>query len=331
MIFSNPIHLLWILVLAIVAIYDCLTGGKRLFTPLFDKELSTCMLRNWESRKFYIKKGLFYSGLFFLIIAMAQPQWGKKEKILSKAGIDIALCFDVSKSMLAKDLKPNRLSNAMASLNLLIDQLVGNRLALVAFAGTSFVECPLTSDMNAIKLFLDSIKCDLIQVPGTNIGEAIDTSVQALGKSRNSKAIILITDGEDLYGKARTAAKKAKSKGIRIYPIGIGTNMGEPVPEIDGNGNEVGVKRDEKGEIVISRLDSALLNWIARKTGGKAFFVGDKGSTLPGLMTAIALLPKQGIKNSFTTTNNDQFQIFLFLSIVCFAVEFVLSTRRYCS
>ncbi|OIP37356.1 hypothetical protein AUJ95_08250 [Candidatus Desantisbacteria bacterium CG2_30_40_21] len=286
------------------------------------------MLRNWEIRKFYIKKGLFYSGLFFLIIAMSQPQWGKKEKILSNTGIDIALCFDVSKSMLAKDLKPNRLSNVRASLNLLVDQLVGNRLALVAFAGTSFVECPLTSDINAVKLFLDSINCDLIQAPGTDIGGAIDTSAQALGKSRNSKAIILITDGEDLYGKARAAAKEAKNKGIRIYPIGIGTNMGEPVPEIDGNGNEIGVKRDEKGEIVISRLDSVLLNWIAKETGGKAFFVGDKGSTLPELMMAIALLPKQGIKNSITTRYNDQFQIFLFLSIVCFAVEFVLSTRR---
>ncbi|MFH1897208.1 MAG: VWA domain-containing protein [Candidatus Desantisbacteria bacterium] len=177
MIFSNPIHLLWILILAGIAIYDCLTGGKKLFAPLFGKELFPVMLRNWDERMFYFKKGLFYAGIFFLVIAMAQPQWGNKEKVLSKAGIDIVFAIDVSNSMRVKDLKPNRLSNAKASLNLLIDQLAGNRLALVAFAGTSFVECPLTADMNAIKLFLDSIKWDLIQVPGTDIGGAIHDSV----------------------------------------------------------------------------------------------------------------------------------------------------------
>ncbi|KAF0133002.1 MAG: uncharacterized protein FD145_1477 [Candidatus Saganbacteria bacterium] len=322
MIFSNPMHLLWIIILAGIIIYDYFTGGKKLFSPLFEKELYPVMLKNWDEKMFYIKKGLFYSAIFFLIIAMSQPQWGKKDEILSAPGIDIVFAIDVSKSMLAKDLKPNRLENAKSSLNLLLDQLAGNRLALVAFAGTSFIECPLTSDIGAVKLFLSSIRPDLIPVPGTDIGGAIKTSARAFGESKNSKAIILITDGEDLAGNA------ASVKGIRIYPIGIGTSLGEPVPEIDENGNEVGVKRNEKGEVVVSRLDEKLLNEIARNSGGQAFFVGDRGSTLPELMGAIAMLPKQKIKGSFSSEYNDHFQIFIFLSIICLAAEFILTSRR---
>ncbi|MEK7274159.1 MAG: VWA domain-containing protein [Candidatus Desantisbacteria bacterium] len=328
MIFYNPKHLLWLIVLIGIAIYDYLTGGKKLFSPLFGKELFPIMLKNWDERKYYTKKGLFYAGMFFLIIAMAQPQWGKGDRILSAPGMDIVFAIDVSKSMLSKDIKPNRLENAKNSLNLLIDQLYGNRLALVAFAGTGFIECPLTTDIGAVKLFLDSIRCDLIPVPGTDIGGAIHSAIAAFGDSTNSKAIILITDGEDLSHKARKEAKAAKDKNIRIYPVGIGTAMGETVPELDSNGYEIGVKRDRNGEIVVSRLDKVLLTEIARVTNGKAFFVKDKARTLPELMAAIATLPKQKIKSSLTTEHKERFQIFAALSIICFIAEFVLSTRR---
>ncbi len=328
MIFFNPEHLLWLLVLIGIAIYDYLTGGKKIFLPLFGKKLFPVMLKNWDEQRYYLKKGLFYAGMFFLIIAMAQPQWGKGDKTLSASGMDIVFAIDVSKSMLSMDIKPNRLENAKGSLNLLIDQLYGNRLALTAFAGTSFIECPLTTDIRAVKLFLDSIKCDLIPVPGTDIGMAIHAAAAAFGDSTNSKAIILITDGEDLAHKARKEAKAAKDKGIRIYPVGIGTVMGETVPEFDETGREIGVKRDKNGEIVVSRLDTILLTKIAHITGGKAFFVRDKATTLPELMAAIAMLPKQRIKSSLTTEHKERFQIFVALSILCFMVEFVLSTRR---
>ncbi|MBU0701741.1 VWA domain-containing protein [bacterium] len=328
MIFFNPKHLLWLLVLVGIAVYDYLTGGKRLFVPLFKKELFPVMLIHYDERRYYIKKILFYAGMFFLIIAMAQPQWGKGDKTLSLPGMDVVFAIDVSKSMLSKDIKPNRLENAKNSLNLLIDQLSGNRLALVAFAGTSFIECPMTTDIGAVKLFLDSIRWDLIPVPGTDIGGAIQTAAHVFGNSTNSKAIILITDGDDLAHKAMEEAKRAKGKGIRIYPIGIGSAIGETVPEIDSNGREIGVKRDKNGEIVISRLNEALLTEIAHTTGGKAFFVRDKGTTLPELMAAIATLPKQGIKNSFSTEHKERFQIFIALSIICLMAEFVLSTRR---
>jgi len=328
LIFFNPKHLLWLLVLVGIVIYDCLTGGKKLFMPLFGKELFPVMLRNWDERMYYLKKGFFYAGIFFLIIAMAQPQWGKEKKTLSLPGMDVVFAIDVSKSMLSKDIKPNRLENAKDSLKLLIDQLSGNRLGLVAFAGTSFIQCPLTTDIEAVKLFLDSINWDLIPVPGTDIGGAIDTAIKSFGNSTSSKAIIIITDGEDLARKAIRAAKKAKEHNIRIYPIGIGTILGEPVPEIDNNGQEIGVKRDKKGEIIISRLDEVLLTKIADITGGNAFFVRTQGTTFPELMAAITALPKQGIKTSFSTEHKERFQIFIALSIICLMAEFVLSTRR---
>jgi len=328
MIFFNPKHLLWLFVLVGMFIYDYLTGGKKVFIPLFSKDLFPVMLKNWDERRYYLKKGLFYTGIFFLIIAMAQPQWGKENKTFSLPGMDVVFCFDVSKSMLSKDIKPNRLENAKKSLELLIDQLSGNRLALVAFAGTSFIECPLTSDIGAVKLFLNSINWDLIPLPGTDIGKALDTCIAAFGDSTNSKAIIIITDGEDLAQRARKSAKRAKENNIRIYPVGIGTALGDTVPEIDSNGKEIGVKRDKNGEVVLSRLDETLLRKIADITGGKAFFVRDKTTTFPELMAAINTLPKQGMKRYFFTEHKERFQIFMAISIICLLVEFGLSTRR---
>ncbi|MBU0630324.1 MAG: VWA domain-containing protein [Candidatus Margulisbacteria bacterium] len=326
MIFAKAFYLWLLPILLALAGYEWRKRGRA--NPLFDRELGPLMLRNFDRQKRYLRKVLFYAGLFFLIIALAKPQWGEREQVLTTPGIDMVFAVDVSKSMLATDLKPSRLENARQALRLLTMQLAGNRLGLVAFAGSSFVECPLTGDVGAVQLFLDSLAPGLIPVPGTDLGGAIHTAVQAFDNSPTSKAIILITDGEDLAGGARGAAGEAAGAGIKIFPIGIGTAVGETVPEVDENGRVIGLKRDKKGELVVSRLDLDLLNEIAGKTGGKAFFVSSGGSTLPELMAAIATLPKNKITQKLGYQYYDRFQIFLFLAFVCLAVEFILSERK---
>ena len=315
MILINAVHLLWLLVLAVLIILEFLFLKRREkdLNLLFKRELRELMLKQWDARKFYLKKVLFFLALFFLIIALAQPQWGKREETLARPGIDVIFAIDVSRSMLAEDLRPNRLENAKGALAMLSDQLAGNRLGLLAFAGSSFLECPLTADIGAVKLFLEAVTPDLIPVPGTDIGGAMRTAVRAFGESKNSKAVILITDGEDLYGGALAAAKEAAGSGVRLYPVGIGTELGAPVPGKPS---------------VVSRLDARLLTEMARSTGGSAFFVGERGTALPGLMAAIASLPRQSIKQLLAHEYNDHFQIFILLSILCLLAEFVIMERK---
>jgi Ca-activated chloride channel homolog len=184
------------------------------------------------------------------------------------------------------------------------------------------------ADIGAVLMFLESVGPDLIPVPGTDIGSAIRTAINAFGQSGTGKAIVLITDGEDLLGGARSAADEAASKGIRIFPVGIGSEGGEPVVDVDEEGNVRGFKKDKKGEIVVSRLDVNLLNEIAKKTGGQAFFVTDRGTSLSNLMGAVALLPKSQIKHQSNYGYQEQFQIFIFLSLVCLLAEFLMTERK---
>ena len=311
MIFARAVYLWLLPVLLMIAWYELKPG--KWSNHLFGRELKPLMLRLLDERKRLIKKLLFFAGMFFLVIALAQPQWGERGELLSVPGIDIIFAVDVSKSMLAEDLRPNRLENAKGALAMLSDQLAGNRLGLLAFAGSSFLECPLTADIGAVKLFLEAVTPDLIPVPGTDIGGAMRTAVRAFGESKNSKAVILITDGEDLYGGALAAAKEAAGRGVRLYPVGIGTELGAPVPGKPS---------------VVSRLDARLLTEMARSTGGSAFFVGERGTALPGLMAAIASLPRQSIKQLLAHEYNDHFQIFILLSILCLLAEFVIMERK---
>jgi Ca-activated chloride channel family protein len=330
MIFAAPYNLLWLVVLLLLLLVEFVGSRKTgyLRWGLFGRELEEIMMGNFDRRKHLWKKVLLFLAVFFLIIAISRPQWGRKEEVLNVPGMDIVFAVDVSKSMLVKDVKPNRIENAKSALALLADGLVGNRIALVAFAGSNFIECPLTPDIGAVKIFLDALNPNLIPVPGTDIGGAIHTAVKAFGETATSKAIILITDGEDLHGGARSAANEAAGKNIKIYPVGIGTPLGEPVPLLDENGNEAGWEKDRKGEFVVSRLDSALLEDLAKKTGGRAFFVGEGGSTFPELMAALSSLPKQKIKQSIFYEYKDRFQIFVFLSLLCLMVEYAMTARK---
>lgn len=316
MIFENGMVLLFLLLLGGIIALEYYFYKQRLIQldRLFKRELAPVMLRYFDPKIYWRKRILFILALFFLILALARPEWGRKEQQLIAPGIDIVFTVDVSKSMLAADLKPNRLEDSKRALGLLSSQLAGNRLALVAFAGSSFIECPLTSDIGAIDLFLDSINPNLIPVPGTDIGGAIRTALQAFGESANSKAIVLITDGEDLNGSARSVADEAAGQKVKIFPVGIGTTVGEIVPGLD--------------KVVVSRLDTALLNDLAAKTGGKAFFVGDGSSSLPQLMGAISALPKSKLTAKLGYQYEDRFQIFVFLSLLCLILEFIWSERK---
>lgn len=266
--FGQPEYLLFLIgVAGLIALL--IWGGRRRRRDagrFVDATLLSRLLppRAWEQQR---KKAAFIVlTMFFFILALAQPRWGYEWEDLKQEGVDIVVAVDVSHSMLATDIKPSRLERARHEVADLIGMLEGDRIGLVAFAGTAFLQCPLTLDYNAATMFLNVLDTDLIPVQGTAVGAALRTAVDAFSDlEKKSKAVILITDGEDHEGNALAAAQYAKEQGVKVFVIGIGGPEGAPIPDPQRGR---GFKRDAQGEIVLTRLDETVLQQVAVQTGG---------------------------------------------------------------
>jgi len=272
---------------------------------------------------------LILLGIFFLLFSLARPQLGTKLALMKREGVDIVIAIDVSFSMMAEDIKPNRLEKAKQEVNGLISRMRGDRVGLVAFAGVPFVQCPLTLDYSAAKLFLDIIDVNLIPQPGTAIGDAIRTSIEAFNqKERKYKVLILLTDGEDHDSDPLGAAEEAAKEGIRIYTIGIGSVQGEPIPLKNNQGLVTGFRKDKEGSVVVSRLDEVTLQKIALTTGGKYYHATSGEMELDKIYDEISKMEKKELEGRLLTQYEDRYQYFLLLSVILLTIEFLLSERR---
>ena len=257
--FGEPVyfHLLWSLIPLIIFM---LWGMKKkqLLTIKFCGNSLLSRLINPGVKKWHHTRTIFvFLAVLFLLLAITRPRWGYHWEDLHQRGVDVIVALDVSNSMLAEDIKPNRLERAKRKISDLLNMLEGDRIGLIAFAGTAFVQCPLTLDYSAARIFLSAIDTQLIPVQGTAIGNAIETSVKAFRtQDKKSKALILITDGEDQTGNALSAAKSARSQGVKIYTIGIGGEIGAPLPNPSGDG---GFRKNQQGEVILSKLDETTL------------------------------------------------------------------------
>ena len=275
------------------------------------------------------KVDLMLLGVLFLLFSLARPQLGTKLTLMKREGVDIVIAMDVSLSMLAEDIKPNRLEKAKQEINGLISRMKGDRVGLVAFAGVSFIQCPLTLDYSAAKMFLDIIDINLIPQPGTAIGDAIRTSIRAFNqKERKYKVLILLTDGEDHDSDPLGAAEEASKEGIRIYTIGIGSVQGEPIPIKDNRGQVTGFKKDKEGSVIVSKLDEVTLQKIALTTGGKYYHATSGEMELDKIYDEISKMEKKELEGKLLTQYEDRYQYFLLLSVVFLTIEFLLSERR---
>jgi len=264
-----------------------------------------------------------------LIIAMARPQYGVKPVLVKRAGIDVMILLDVSKSMAATDVKPSRIERARAEVDeKLIQALEGNRIGLIAFAGASFIECPLTLDASAVRMILASVDAGSIPAPGTNIGAAIEAAVKAFEKSRaKTKAAIVITDGENLEGDVDAAVEKAVDAGLVIFTVGIGSEAGAPVPELDDSGAVVGYKTDEKGATVITRLDAGSLRRIAETGGGEFYVSRGRSLDLSDLVGRLKKMEKTDITSREFTEYEDRYQPLVLAALLLLAAEFAFFWR----
>ena len=252
------------------------------------------------------------AGLLLFSIALAQPQCGSRSELAKRRGIDVVVALDASKSMRARDVQPSRLERAKLELSTLLDELKGDRVAIVAFAGDAFVQCPLTSDYAAAKLFLRAIDPDQMQEGGTNIGAALLAAKDVLeGSDRGAKdrVVVLLSDGEYLSGEVGEATEALHAAGIKVYAIGIGSESGEPIPVLDKSGEMTGYVKDPQGNTVLSRLDQAGLEAIAQATGGE-YFHRPRAVAVPEVAARIDRLQKTELESRITVRYDERFQSF---------------------
>ena len=296
---------------------------KQLLDFFLSKSLVYRLIDPLTLKRLKIDTILTAFAVFFLILALTQPRWGYYWKDLTQEGVDIIIALDVSNSMLAQDIKPNRLERAKHKIIDLLNMLEGDRIGLVAFAGTSYLQCPLTLDYSAAHIFLNAIDTNLIPVQGTAIGHAIRTSVEAFNEEdTQSRVIILITDGEDHTGDALPAAKWAKEHETKIFTIGVGKKIGAPIP--NNNPENPGFKKDAYGEVILSKLDESTLQEMALHTKGSyaRSVSGDMDLQKIYLENIKHGVKKKKIKTERRRVWKERFQWMIFVSLLCLLLRY---------
>jgi len=279
--------------------------------------------------KEYTKILLITGAIFFLVIALSRPQLGTKLQTLQRKGIDVFIALDTSKSMLAEDIKPTRLQKAKHLLSNLIEQLKGDRIGIVAFAGDSFIQCPLTLDYGAAKLFLDILDTDTIPTPGTAIAQAIEKATKSFNtRELKYKVLVLLTDGEDHEGDPVKIAEEAEKQGIVIHTIGFGSKNGAPIPVKDANGIVSSYKKDRSGNIIMSKLDEVTLEKIALVTGGNYYRATRGEVEVKALADEIAGMEKKEQQSQKFAQYEDRFQYPLAISLILLLSATFLSEGR---
>lgn len=297
---------------------------KRFASPLMHELLipQRSQTRRW------IKFLLLTTAWIFAVLALANPQSGAKLGEVKREGIDIFIALDVSNSMLAEDITPNRLDRARQSIIRLIDRLKGDRIGLIVFAGKAYVQLPLTTDYSAARLFLNTVRPDLIPVQGTAIAEALKMAMESFDEQTRNKSIIIISDGEDHEQGALEAAKEAASAGIRLFTIGMGTPDGVPIPVYNEYGKQIGYRKDREGNTVVTRLNETILQQIAAAGNGTYLRANNSRIGLDQILNELEKIEKSVIETKVFTDYHSHFQWFTGVAIFLLVVEMVLAWRK---
>jgi Ca-activated chloride channel family protein len=269
---------------------------------------------------------LFCFFFVFLVLSLVRPQFGVKMEMVERKGIDIIVALDISQSMLAQDITPNRLDRAKHEISKLIDMLKGDRIGIVVFAGESYVQCPLTLDYGTAKMFLNAVTVGWVGIEGTSISDAIKKSTEAFhSKSKKHKVLILMSDGEEHEGKAVEAAKAAAKEGVIVHTIGVGSENGVPIPISRGNSNIV-YKKDKQGNLVMTKLNPVTLEKVALESNGK-YFHAQSNLELSRILGEIARMEKKDLGSGKLVTYEERYQIFLFIALFLLLIEFFIPER----
>jgi Ca-activated chloride channel family protein len=325
--FAN-IEILWLLAtIPVFAVaYWIYTRRKRRQLEAFgDAELMEALMPNASRVRPVVKFSILMVALALLIFAAARPQFGQSERTEKRQGIEAIIALDISNSMLAEDVAPNRLDRAKQMLSKLMDNMVNDKVGLVVFAGDAFIQLPITCDYVSAKMFLNNLKPELIKTQGTAIGQALSTSIRCFGEQSDaSRAIILITDGENHEDDAVAVAQRAKEMGIHVLVVGIGKPEGSPIP-MPGTNN---YRKDRQGNVVVSKLNEDMCREIAQAGGGIYVRCDNTNTATKAIQKELDKLGTQEIETQVYTDYNEQFQSFALIALLLLVIDFFIFNRK---
>lgn len=326
--FANIEMLWWLITTPVFVIaYIIYTKHKRRQLMEFgDHELVAQLMPDASKGRPIWKFSLLLLAWVLLIVAGSRPQYGQQEKTIKRQGIEVMVALDISNSMLAEDVAPNRLDRAKQILSKMIDNMVDDKVGLVVFAGEAFTQLPITCDYVSAKMFLNTITPNLISTQGTAIGAALQTAVTSFGatESEAGRAIILITDGENHEDDAIAAAKQAQELGIQVFVVGIGKPEGSPIPKPVSND----YFKDRSGQVVVSRLNEEMCQQIA--AAGKGIYVrcDNTNTAMRALQQELDRMATAELESTVYADYNEQYQSFVLIALLLIVIEFFILSRK---
>lgn len=318
--------LLLIPVFSLLLVYFLL-WRKKAFNRFGEKSVIAQLMPEFSNGKLVLKFILIMIAWTFLVFAVSDPQTGSKIEKVQRKGIDLMIALDVSNSMLAQDIKPSRLERARQAISRLIDQLEGDRIGIIVFAGKAYTQLPITTDYAAAKLFLSTISTNSVPVQGTAIADALALASNSFGESNHNKAIVIITDGEDFQGDVLEETEKAVKSKITIYTIGMGLPEGAPIPNMNGN-LQTGYKKDREGNVIISKLDETLLQKVSSLGNGIYVRANNSEAGLDKIFEDINKIQKSEIESRQFSDYEDRFQYFIALCLIFLIFEMFVFDKK---
>jgi len=308
-----------------ILVYRC-TRIKNVVHLLGSMRTRERLLFNFSMPKVIFKSTLFMLGLFFISLTLLHPQWNKKDETVSQQGRDLIIALDISRSMLARDCAPSRLECAKAKIKQLVKQLSCERVGLLLFSGTAFMQCPLTSDYSSFFMFLDQVDTETIASGTTAFDQAISAALNSYKEmeGRKSKLLVMFTDGEDFSSNLSKIKKRVQDEKIHVFTFGVGTTEGAPIPLFDERGNQIGHMKDKKGTVVISRLNEGILNAVAHDSAGMYIRMTSDGTDLKTLVTQIQRFEKEKIEDKTFSRVDEQYPYFLAVGFILLMIEWLL-------
>lgn len=326
--FAHP-ELLYLLIVIplLIVFYVVMVGKKKKAIAEFgNPELLKPLMPLLSFKRGAWKFVMLLIALMFVIVGVAGPQFGSKLQQVKKKGVELIIALDVSNSMMAQDIKPNRLEKAKMAISRMVEKLRDDKIGLIVFAGDAYVQLPITTDYSSAKLFLSNITTDIVPVQGTAIGSAIDMAVRSFTpETETSKAIIVITDGENHQDDAVAAARAAHEKGIVVHTVGMGLEQGAPIPE---RGKPGQFMKDGQGNVVISKLDENTLQQIAKAGEGLYVRASNSDVGLTQLLDEVNQMEKTLMEERIYSDYAEKYQYFLLVGLFFIFVEFMILGRR---
>lgn len=325
--FANPNALfLYILLLFVVGVY--LYAGYRRKSALRkygDPELLAALMPEVSSHRPQIKFWITFVAMCFMVLLVARPQFGSKVETVKRQGIETVIALDISNSMLAEDVAPNRLEKSKNIISRLVDSFEDDKVGLIVFAGDAFIQLPITSDFISAKMFLESINPSLITRQGTNIKAAIDMATRSFTPREGvGKAVIIITDGENHEGGAVEAAKAAAEKGMSVYVMGVGSPSGAPIPGSRAND----FRRDKEGNVIVTKLNEQMCQEIAAAGNGVYIRIDNTNNAQKLLQNEIDKLAKADIETSVYSEYDEQFQVMAWIALILLLIEMLVMVKK---